>query len=280
MTSASTSPTIDDILVSCLLVTLPVPERLPYVKESVDAFTRQTHPSKELVVIVNGGTETGRRTLINYLASLERPDIRIVTPPGDLTLGHLRNIAFENAAGDVLCQWDDDDLYHPERLAKQLEALVEGGHDAVYLQEVMQFFPRSRTLYWTNWQATEAQAHPGSLLAKRSTSVRYPVDGPNARLGEDLQVALFLKSHRSVRFLSGMPHLFIYVSHGENSWSIDHHEMLASTLAISKGLLSRREAQLRVALKPFSFGESEVEVRGANGTAFKIGPEPAPGESL
>lgn len=279
MISASTSPTIDDVLVSCLLVTLPVPERLPYVKESVEAFTRQTHPSKELVVIVNGGTETGRRALVSYLVSLERPDIRIVTPPGDLTLGHLRNVAFENAAGDVLCQWDDDDLYHPERLAKQLEALVEGGHDAVYLQEVMQFFPRSGKLYWTNWQATEAQAHPGSLMVKRSISVRYPVNGPNARLGEDLEVALFLKSHGSVGFLSAMPHLFIYVSHGKNSWSNDHHEMLASTLAISKGLLSRREAQIRLALKPFSFGGREVEVHGANGPAFSIRPEPAPVES-
>jgi hypothetical protein len=67
-----------------------------------------------------------------------------------------------------------------------------------------------------------------------------------------------------------MPHLYVYTSHGMNSWSEDHHRMLASKLAISRGLLLRREAELRAALKPYDFGPGEVSVNGNNGPAFKI----------
>ena len=34
---------------------------------------------------------------------------------GKLPLGLLRNIAVAQAKGNIVCQWDDDDLYHRDR---------------------------------------------------------------------------------------------------------------------------------------------------------------------
>jgi hypothetical protein len=70
--------------------------------------------------------------------------------------------------------------------------------------------------------------------------------------------------------LAGAPHLYVYVSHGGNSWADDHHEMLDTRLGISRGLLLRREAQLREGLRPFDFGPGDVTVRGNNGSAFTL----------
>jgi len=181
---------IDSAMVSCLMVTLPVPERLAFVKRSIAAFCCQTLPRKELVVLVNGGIASGRDALLDYVGSLKRSDIRVLTPPGQLNLGQLRNISVENATGDVLCQWDDDDLCHPERLERQLTVLMEGNYEAAFLRDVIQYFPQSRSLYCTNWRATEAGGHPGTLMVRRSVPFHYPTEGSIARLGEDLHVAL------------------------------------------------------------------------------------------
>jgi|ERR1017187_4113099 glycosyltransferase involved in cell wall biosynthesis len=261
---------IDSAMVSCLMVTLPVPERLAFVKRSIAAFCCQTLPRKELVVLVNGGIASGRDALLDYVGSLKRSDIRVLTPPGQLNLGQLRNISVENATGDVLCQWDDDDLCHPERLERQLTVLMEGNYEAAFLRDVIQYFPQSRSLYCTNWRATEAGGHPGTLMVRRSVPFHYPTEGCIARLGEDLHVALSLKERGRVGFIPDMPYLFVYISHGKNSWNDDHHRMLASKLSISQGLLRRREAEMREGLKFYDFGPGDLSVNGSNGLAFKI----------
>jgi hypothetical protein len=67
-----------------------------------------------------------------------------------------------------------------------------------------------------------------------------------------------------------MPYLYVYVCHGMNVWSAEHFRMLVSELAISRGLLQRREVDLRAGFKPHDFGPGEVSVEGNNGLGFKI----------
>lgn len=256
--------------VSCLMVTLPVPERLTYAKRSIDDFCRQTYRAKTLVVVVNGGIESVRRALRDHIAALGRDDIRVVTPPGVLNLGELRNISLDAAPDDIVCQWDDDDRYHPERLARQMELLAAGDHEAVYLQEVIQYVPEEKRLYWTNWRATPFAGHPGTLMARRSAGFSYPTQGERARLGEDTEVAKALIARGRVGYLGNAAHLYVYVSHGANSWDAGHHHMLRNELAISQGLLRRREAQLREGLAPYGFAGENLSVAGSNGVAFSL----------
>jgi glycosyltransferase involved in cell wall biosynthesis len=257
-------------MVSCLMLTLSVPERLDFVRRSIAAYCRQTLLRKELVVVVDGGVTSGRDALLDYIGSLNRSDIRIVAPAGPLSLGQLRNISVAAARGDFLRQWDDDDCSHPERLARQLTHMLEGNHEAVLLQDVVQYFPQTRSLYCVNWRATEAGGHPGTLMVRRSVPIDYPTAGSEAQLGEDLRIALALKQRGRFGYLARMPYLFVYVSHGHNSWHEGHHRMLASTLSISQGLLRRREAEIRAGLKFFDFGPGAVGVQGSNGLAFRL----------
>ena len=46
----------------------------------------------------------------------------------------------------------------------------------------------------------------------------------------DLEGVLQLQGRDSYRVLEGAPHLYVYVSHGENSWDQGHHRMLADRL--------------------------------------------------
>jgi glycosyltransferase involved in cell wall biosynthesis len=258
--------------ISCLMVTRPAAGRLEGLKASLRGYVEQTHERRELVVVIDAEAEAPAATAAKaHIASLRRDDIRVLEPARGQTLGALRNISMANARGDVLCQWDDDDLDHPERLERQLEALVRSGAEGVCLQEVMQFFPAKRSLYCTNWRATEAGAHPGTLMAWSSSPLAYPGAGERARLGEDLDVVLQVRRRGAFGVLAGAPHLYVYVSHGANSWDGEHHRMLATRLGLSQGLLRRREAALRAGLAPFDFGPGEVTVQGANGPAFTLG---------
>lgn len=255
------------------MVTLPVAQRLCFLQRSVAAYCRQTHRNKELVIVVDQGTAAAKSAIAAHVASLGRDDIRLVDVRGKLSLGALRNLSRESARGDVLCQWDDDDLHHPRRVEQQLAALIKLGGQASHLQEVMHFFARSRLIYCTNWHATEAGGMPGTLMFRRSAQMRYPETGPSSRRGEDSVVVSQLRQRGELHALAGAPHLYVYVSHGGNTWADDHHEMLATRLGISRGLLLRREAQLREGLRPFDFGPGGVTVQGNNGPAFTLGGE-------
>ncbi len=264
-------PTSQTVLISCLMIALPVPERFERLKQSLATYLQQTHERRELVLVVNGGEPAAAAAIKAHVTALGRQDIRILEPPGTLTLGALRNLSRTAASGDVVCQWDDDDLSHPERLERQLAALVDGNAEGICLQEVMQFFPAERWLYCTNWRATEAAAHPGTLMLWSRSSIAYPESGARSRLGEDLDVVLQLQRKGTYATLAGAPHLYVYVSHGANSWDAAHHRRLATSLGLSRGLLRRRESTLRDGLAPFDFGPGAVTVQGANGPAFTLG---------
>ncbi len=253
------------------MVTLPVPERFEGLKRSLADYAAQTHERRELVLVANGGTPEALAAIKAHVASLGRDDIRIIEPPGTLTLGALRNMSRASARGEVICQWDDDDLFHPERLARQLEALLRSGAEAVCLQRVMQFFSVERRLYCVNFHIGGETAFAGSLMCWTATPIAYPESGERSRLGEDTDVVLQLLARGGLYVMADAPHLYVYVCHGANSWSDWHHRGVARYRGLSSGLLRRREAQLREDLSVYDFGPGVVAVHGASGPAFAIG---------
>lgn len=252
------------------MVSLPVPERLACAKQSIEDYCRQTWRNKNLIVVVNGGSEAVQEALCAHILALGRSDIRVIAPSGEFNLGQLRNLSLEAAEGALVCQWDDDDRYHPQRLERQAGALIERDLEAVYLQDVMQYFPEQGAMYWVNWRATPTTGHPGTLMSRRSVTPNYPVEGGNAQLGEDSEVARALIARGRVGTLADAAHLYVYVSHGANSWSGDHHRMLSAELAISQGLLRRREQAIRDGLRPYGFAANTVTVHGSNGEGFTL----------
>lgn len=256
--------------VSCLMVTMPVPDRLPMLRRAIDAYLRQSHADRELIVVVDRGAPAARRAVAELVAAPGRPDIRLRLAPAGLTLGALRNLSIASARGELLCQWDDDDLHHPHRIAAQAAALAASGRDAGILEDVLLYREHERTLRWTNWARTPAGGHPATLLCRRQAAPIYPEHGPEAVRGEDLAALLPLAAAGALHRLAGAAHLYVYVTHGANTTDAAHHDRLARTLAISRGLLRRREAMLRAGVAAFDLGPGPVCVADADGAAFSL----------
>lgn len=198
-------------LVSCLMVTRGNPQM---VAQAMHSFLKQTHPAKELVIVADADDNVALRQLV----ALARTDaIRLieVSQPG-LRLGDLRNIAVDEARGDYVCQWDDDDVYHPERLALQLKILLSHQVAATLLSRWTIWWPRERRLAVSNQRLWE-----GTLLCRKSAMPRYP----SLSRGEDTDLVDALK--RSAKIISiDAPFLYLYVVHGNNTFDAGHFDTM------------------------------------------------------
>lgn len=197
-------------LVSCLMVTA---NRLTLCRRSVRCFLRQTWPNRELVV-VDDGTQDLTPVLQDVPAEQLRY-LRIEKEEGNV-LGALRNRSLDAARGAFLAQWDDDDWYHPERLARQMEPLL-GGADACTLDASLMHLNTPAFLLHP-YVGTLKGGVPGSIIHRRDDALRYPA----MRRAEDTVYLDAWRARQHVSLGADEAHLFIRAFHGSNTWEVAH----------------------------------------------------------
>ena len=169
-----------------------------------------------------------------------------------MCLGALRNLALDAARGELVCQWDDDDYSHPERLEMQASYLFRQDADACFLTEHLQYLDDQRAAFWVDWTNGGRQSglpswFPGTVMMRHSVRIRYPESGPYARTGEDTILMQELAANVPVVGLGGHAHLYLYQYHGRNAFSRDHHAQLR-VWAADAGTVSRDERRIRETL--------------------------------
>jgi glycosyltransferase involved in cell wall biosynthesis len=256
--------------VSCLMVTL---DRLTLAKRAIRSFAAQSYQQRELVIVTDG-KESFRQALERYVAALGVERVRFVYPgPERLTLGQLRNISMEAAEGDIICQWDDDDYSHPERLVVQIGHMIRNSASACLMTDHLHFIEGERLLCWIDWTLDgactgTAQLAPGTLLMFRDKRFRYPEDGPYARQGEDSVFLAELYQTVPVAPLSGAGHLYLYQYHGRNTFSREHHYRMISCRT-SNAHLHQHADKLREAARHYPLARPYFVV-GREGLAFAL----------
>jgi len=215
-------------LISCLMVTSAKMERFESIKKSIGSFCRQTYPNKELVIILDSPSKTDYQRLIRYLSPLgKQQQIRIFDPGKKHCLGSLRNISIIQARGEILCQWDDDDLSHPTRVERQLEFLLKKKAGAVLLSNVLHYYVQTQVCYWTNWSSFSCQALPCTIMMHKNQCIGYR----KLTRREDLCFLSRLASWTQVEVLNAPPFLYTYIFHGKNTWNLKHHLSLTMQCA-------------------------------------------------
>jgi hypothetical protein len=104
-------------LVSCIM---PTADRRAFVARAVEYFLRQTYEPRELLVF-----DDGDDAVADLIPADER--VRYVRLKERLTVGAKRNLACEQARGQIIAHWDDDDWHAPRRLAYQVSELLRTG---------------------------------------------------------------------------------------------------------------------------------------------------------
>jgi glycosyltransferase involved in cell wall biosynthesis len=198
-------------LVSCIM---PTYNRRPFVPQALKLFVTQDYPNRELIIIDDGEDDVS--DLVENV-----PGVRYLRLPRRLSIGAKRNIACQQAGGEIIAQWDDDDWYSPDRLRYQVMPIVLGQADLTGLENafVLQL-PGGE--FWTTRPPLHRRLFVGDVvggtLVYRRELLTEGLRYPEISLAEDAALlhSAVTRGRRLVRLSN--PGVFVYVRHGQNSW--------------------------------------------------------------
>lgn len=177
----------------------------------------QTYLNKELIILYEEDDVLTRELIASkwimqtQIISLE------IEPESNKHLGQLRNLAIERAKGEYICQWDDDDWYHPERLSYQYNLLRSTTLPASVLGRIIIYDSNSGKAYLSCYRHWE-----GTILCKKETALKYPYS--NLRRGEDTPVINALLQNKILHTDNTFQPFYIYRYHGGNTWDYQHFQ--------------------------------------------------------
>ena len=143
-------------------VVMPVSDGEPHLDASISSVLAQTFDDLELVVLHNGSTDGSAATLSRWAGA--DPRIRVVEYPRPLGTVVSSNTVVGEARAQLIARMDADDVSHPDRLRRQVEAL-----DA----------DPAAVLVGTLWEGIDGSGRrvrprDRSALSRRSTESPFP----------------------------------------------------------------------------------------------------------
>lgn len=101
---------------------------MPYLKETVTSVLQQTFTDWEWLITDDGSTDGS----LEYLKSLQHPQISLQTTEGRAGAGEARNIALKKAQGRYITFLDADDYWEPNFLEEMLEFMRKEQAELAY----------------------------------------------------------------------------------------------------------------------------------------------------
>jgi glycosyltransferase involved in cell wall biosynthesis len=100
-------------------VVVPTFNRAGLLKETVDSILAQTYADFELIIVDNMSVDSTEA----YVAGLADPRVRYFRNPNGGIIAVNRNYGIRQARGEYVALCDDDDLWLPEKLERQVPVL-------------------------------------------------------------------------------------------------------------------------------------------------------------
>jgi len=251
------------------MVTLADEQRLMFLKASIASYISQTYENKEMVIAIDNPGAQDDNQVLSYLSSLNRPDIHCVIPNRKLCLGALRNLSMANANGEILCQWDDDDLSHPERVAAQAQFLISKKYDASILTDNLHIFHHAEICYWESGKRNLIGGRPCTLMFRNGHGLGYPESGPLSVRGEDTHFLKQLQSRFRVGYFEAPAFHYLYFFHGHNTMDLQHHRRLALKTSVPNDLIvENRDSLIKGVKQVMGFNFGNLRMMGKDGALF------------
>lgn len=109
-------------------VVIPTFDRWPLLERTLRGALEQRDVDHEVIVVDGGPSDETERGA----AALGDPRARVLRPHPDRGVSWARNVGIEAARGDWIAFLDDDDLWSPDKLARQRQAAQPTGAGFVY----------------------------------------------------------------------------------------------------------------------------------------------------
>ena len=213
-------------LVSCLCVTQ---NKYELLAQSIECFLFQSHPNKELVIVYESNNSIIDEVKMRYSMCANIRFVEVPISPKK-TLGELRNISVQEARGEYVTQWDDDDMYHPDRIRMQLAFATKQSSGCGNIVNCVVIYDQKlrRAFLFNNYK------FDGSILVHRQTLLDKVVY-PSQDRSEDSVVRNALLADGTIQPIL-IPFLYLYRFHTKNTWDERHfHGLYSRSVPMEQG---------------------------------------------
>lgn len=181
-------------LISCIV---PVFNSERYLREALDSIFAQTHPRFEVIVVDDGSTD-GTATVVSSYGS----EIRYVRQ-GNAGPAAARNLGLNIGRGDYVAFLDADDLWHSEKLERQLTRFLARAELDYCVAHAQNFWipelSEEHDKFRDHRIAKELPAYvTGSLLVRRELLIRIGFFDPSLGHGDSMDWFLRAAEHGAV----------------------------------------------------------------------------------
>lgn len=163
-------------------VIIPVHNGERYLAEAIRSVLDQTLPPDELIVVDDGSTDASAQVARSF-----GPPVRVLAQ-ANLGPAAARNLGAQQASGDLLAFLDADDLWTPEKLARQSAVLAADPVCDAVLGRVENFvspeLDESQAAKLARTAAQSGEFHIGALLIRRDAFRRVGWFDAGLRHGE------------------------------------------------------------------------------------------------
>ena len=230
-------------LVSCIV---PVFNGESYLAESLDSILAQTYASREIVVADDGSTDGTAEILRRY-----GDRVRVVRQPNSGAPA-ARNLGLAHAQGALIAFLDADDLWHPEKLARQVARFAAAPALDVSVTHIRNFWIDELHEEAERFEEHPlAQSQPGyvtvTMLARRSLFDR--VGGFNTALTVGDPMEWFVRAAEAGARMELLPDTLVFRRMHRNnlSWQSEGQRrmtgaMQSALVRVIKESLDRRRA--------------------------------------
>ena len=122
---------MNDALISCIV---PVFNGEPYLREALDSILAQTRRPLELIVVDDGSTDGSAAVVAAY------GDQVVYRWQPNSGPGAARNLGFEAARGAFIASLDADNLWHAEKLRRQMQHFAARPELDVSVTQIQNFW--------------------------------------------------------------------------------------------------------------------------------------------
>lgn len=198
-----------------LSVITPTYNRSKYFDAALDCYLAQVYPldRREWIIL-----DDGNEPLDNILARAPaEARIRHIKMDERLTIGAKRNRLNEEAKGDIIVCWDDDDYYPPERLSHIAQSFMQQPRIDLAGSSAMYIYFQDDGSIWQTGPFGPTHATAGTLAYRKRYAAAHKYD-ESVRFAEETS---FLENYRWPMIQLDPRKSILCIAHKENTYSKD-----------------------------------------------------------
>ncbi len=226
-------------------VVIPVHNREDLIKRAIESAVGQTTPVDEIIVVDDASTDQTAHVVAEIAKT--RPNLTLISLKENQGAANARNVGIEAAKSDLIAFLDSDDLWYPDKLAKQVREFEKDKDTvAVYcgMVQMIKTYKEYRHPYIPKPSITQTDLYHSSVVGTMSSALilkqtLLDIGGFDASLPSCEDWDLFIRLSARGKMSVVQEELVEYWRHKGDRISRNKQSVLAGHEAVFEKIYSR-----------------------------------------